>query len=95
MVQFVSWCELRSQSADVWRSLAQEDVVVTSDGEPVAILAAATATTWETTLAALRQARAQFAVAAMQRRACDTRADRLTAIDVGAEISAARRERRG
>ena len=94
MVQFVSWCELRSQSADVWRSLAQEkDLVVTSNGQPVAILATASAATLEATLSALRQSRAQSAVAAMQQRARDTGANRLTAVEVNAEISAARRGR--
>ena len=40
MVEFVSLCELRSQSEDVWRSLAQEkDLVVTSNGKPIAISA--------------------------------------------------------
>ena len=96
MVEFVSLCELRSQSEDVWRSLAQEkDLVVTSNGKPIAILSATTEATLEASLAALRQARAQLAVAAMQQRARETRADRLTLEDVNAEISAARRARSG
>lgn len=96
VVEFVRWGELPSQWEDVSRSLAQEkDVVVTAEGEPVAILAGTTAATLEATLSARRQARAQFAVASMQQRARETGADRLTAMDVDAEISAARRERSG
>ena len=41
----------------------------------------------------LRQARAQLAVAAMQQRARETGADRLTLDDVNAEIDAVRRSR--
>ena len=49
----------RSQSEDVWRSLAQEkDLVVTSNGKPIAILSATTEGTLEGSLSALRQARA-------------------------------------
>ena len=95
-MNFVSVRELRSQSAAVWRSLArQKDLVVTSNGKPVAILSATSGSTLEESLAALRQARAQLAVAAMQRRASETGADRMTLDEVNAEIDAARRTRHG
>lgn len=95
-MKFVSVRELGSRSADVWRSLAREkDLVVTSNGKPIAVLSATTASTLEASLAALRQARAQLAVAAMQRRARETGADRLTFEDVNAEIGAVRRARDG
>ena len=95
-MEFVSVRELRSRSAAVWRSLAREkDIVVTSNGKPIAVLSATTASTLEASLAALRQARAQLAVAAMQRRARETGADRLTLEEVNAEIDAVRRSRDG
>ncbi len=95
-MEFVSVRELRSRSAAVWRSLAREkDIVVTSNGKPIAVLSATTASTLEASLAALRQARAQLAVAAMQRRALETGADRLTLEEVNAEIDAIRRSRDG
>ena len=96
LVEFVSVRELRSQSEAVWRSLAREkDMVVTSNGKPIAVLSATTASTLEASLAALRQARAQLAVAAMQRRARETGADRLTFEEVDVEIDAVRRSRDG
>ena len=95
-MEFVSVRELRSRSAAVWRSLAREkDLVVTSNGKPIAVLSATTASTLEASLAALRQARAQLAVAAMQRGALETGADRLTLEEVNAEIDAIRRSRDG
>ena len=94
-MEFVSVRELR-RSAAVWRSLAREkELVVTSNGKPIAVLSATTASTLEGSLTALRKARAQFAVAAMQRGARETGADRLTLEDVNAEIDAARRSRDG
>ena len=94
-MDFVSVRELRTQSAAVWDALSKEkDLVVTSNGKPIAVLSATTASTLEASLAALRQARAQLAIAAMQERARKTGADRLTLEDVSAEIEAARRQRR-
>ena len=94
-MDFVSVRELRTQSAAVWDALSKEkDLVVTSNGKPIAVLSATTASTLEASLAALRQARAQMAVAAMQQRTQETGSDRLTLDDVNAEIEAVRRQRR-
>ena len=94
-MDFVSVRQLRNESAAVWKALAaSRDLVVTSNGKPIAVLSATTATTLEASLAALRQARAQLAVTAMQRRAKETGADQFTLDDVNAEIEAARRQRK-
>ncbi len=94
MVESVSIRDLCRRSAAVWRSLAREkDLVVTANGKPVAVLSATTASTLEASLAALRQARAQHAVATLQQGARETGADRLTLEDVNAEIEAVRRAR--
>ena len=94
-MDFVSVRELRTQSAAVWDALSKEkDLVVTSNGKPIAVLSATTAPTLEASLAALRQARAQLAIAAMQQRAQETGSDKLTLDDVNAEIEAVRLQRR-
>ena len=94
-MDFVSVRQLRNESAAVWEALAaSKDLVVTSNGKPIAVLSATTATTLEASLAALRQARAQLAVAAMQRRAKETGADQFALDEVNAEIEAARRQRK-
>ena len=57
MMRFVTVRELRSQSADVWRRLADEpEMVITSNGRPVAILSAVSSEGLEESLAALRRA---------------------------------------
>ncbi len=94
-MDFVSIRELRSHSAAVWEALADaKELVVTSNGKPVAVLSAATASTLEATLAALRQARAQLAVVEMQRQARQAGLDRWTLDEVNAEINETRRQRR-
>ncbi|MCY3622877.1 MAG: type II toxin-antitoxin system Phd/YefM family antitoxin [Gammaproteobacteria bacterium] len=93
-MDFISVRQLRTQSAAVWETLAvSKDLVVTSNGKPIAVLSATSAEGLEASLAALRQARAQLAVAAMQQRARETGADQLTLDDINAEIGAARRMR--
>ena len=86
--------ELQSPSADVWGMLAKEkDLVVRSNGEPVAVLSAVTASTLDAARAALRQARAQAAVAGMQRRAAEVGLDEWSPEDINAEINDSRREK--
>lgn len=93
-MDFISIRDLRTRSIAVQEALAtSKDLIVTSNSKPIAGLSATTPATVEASLAALRQARAQLAVVAMQRRARETGADRLTLEDVNAEIEAARRQR--
>ena len=92
----VSVGELCGRSAAGWRTLAYEtDLVVTSRGIPIAILSATTVSTLEESLAALRQARAQLAVAAMQQRASEIGADGMVLDEINGEIVLARRVRDG
>lgn len=93
-MDFISVRQLRTESAAVWKALATtKDLVVTSNGKPIAVLSTTTPETLEASLAALRQARAQLAVTAMQQRARETGADRFTLDDINAQIEAARLER--
>ena len=94
-MRFVSVRELRGRSAAVWKALADEkDLVVTSNGKPIALLSATSDEILEESLAALRRARAQAAAAAMQRASLEAGADRMPPEAVEAEIAAARSERR-
>lgn len=94
-MKFVSVRDLRGRSAEIWRELPDErEMVITSNGRPVAILAAVSESNLEESLAAFRQARAIEAVASMQRRSADVGTDALSAADIDAEIAAVRAKRR-
>jgi antitoxin (DNA-binding transcriptional repressor) of toxin-antitoxin stability system len=94
-MKFVSVRDLRSKSADIGRELTDErEMVITSNGRPVAILAAVSEANLEESLAAFRRARAIGAVAALQRRAVASGTDSLSADDIQAEIAAVREARR-
>lgn len=93
-MKFVTVRDLRGRSGQVWSTLARErEVVLTSNGKPIAILSAVSEDTLEASLAAVRRARAVAAVEALQRRSIAVGADRLSPADIAAEIHAARRAR--
>ncbi len=93
-MRFVSVRELRSQSARILGELDRGEVVVTSNGAPVAILTPVTADSVDIVLRAQRQARAALAVVEMQSGAARRGLDRLPDEEIDSEIEAARRERR-
>lgn len=93
-MRFVTVRELRSRSAEIWRRLADEqDMVITSNGKPVAILSAVSPDDLEESLSALRRARATAAVEAMQRESVTAGHHRMKRQEVQAQIAAARRDR--
>jgi prevent-host-death family protein len=94
-MRFVSVRDLRGKSAEVWRRLREErEIVVTSNGKPIAVLSSVSEDTLETALSAIRKARAVTAVEAMQRASAEAGTDRLTEKEIEAEIAAVRKKRR-
>jgi antitoxin (DNA-binding transcriptional repressor) of toxin-antitoxin stability system len=93
-MKFVSIRDLRGKSAEVWKNLPGEgEMVITSNGRPIAILAAITESNLEENLRAFRQARAIDAVAGLQRRSVEQGTDRISLAEIDAEIKATRRNR--
>ena len=93
-MRFLSVRDLRTASRRVWSKLAEEkEMVLTSNGRPIAILAAVDETRVEETLSALRRARAMLAVDELQRRSAERGTDRLTDGEIAAEIETVRRLR--
>ena len=94
-MKFVSVRDLRGKSADIWRELPEErEMVITSNGRPVAFLAAVNESNLEESLSAFRQTRAIDAVASVQRHSVARGADSLSSEDINAEIGAVREARR-
>jgi prevent-host-death family protein len=94
-MKFISIRDLRGKAAEVWKTLAGEgEMVITSNGRPIAILAAVDESNLEESLSAFRQARAVEAVANLQRRSVQQRTDRLSMDEIDTEIKAVRRKRK-
>ncbi len=93
-MNFVSVRELRNNSASIWKSLeSQKDLVVTSHGRPIAILFETSSEDFEASLLALRQARAQLAVARMRQSALRSGASQLSLDEINEEIREVRQQR--
>lgn len=93
-MRFVSVRDLRGKSAEIWRRVsAEKDLVVTSNGRPIAILSTVSERNLEESLAAIRQARAIQAVESMQRSSVEAGRDRLSSKLIDAEIKAVRKAR--
>jgi antitoxin (DNA-binding transcriptional repressor) of toxin-antitoxin stability system len=94
IMKFLSVRDLRGKSAEVWKELPEErEMIITSNGRPIAILAAISESNLEESLSAFRQARAVKAVASLQRRSAEQGTDRITMDEIDAEIKAVRKKR--
>lgn len=91
-MRFVSVRQLRSQSEKIFGNLDREEVVVTSNGTPVALLTPFSADTLDASLRAHRQAQTVMAMAALQESAAERGPDRLSDEEIMAEITSARQE---
>jgi len=87
--------ELKRKPTKQWREVAKTgDLVVTEQGEPVAVFLPIDAQSLEPTLSALRSVRALQAQAALQEAARRNSTHELTMAEIDEEIAAARRARR-
>lgn len=93
-MKFISVRDLRGKSAEVWKNLPGErEMVVTSNGRPIAILAAVSESNLEESISAFRQARAAEAVVSLQRRSLEQGTDSIKAKEIEAEIQEVRKKR--
>ncbi len=93
-MKFVSVRDLRGKAAEIWKALPGEgEMVVTSNGRPIAILAAVNESNLEESLSAFRRARAVEAVAGLQRESARPGARRISMDEIDAEIKVVRRKR--
>ncbi len=94
-MRFISIRDLRGNSAQIQRDLPKvKEMVLTSNGKPIAILTATSAARIEESLAMIRQVRAMEAVNLMQRRSMEAGTDRTSRKEINKEIAAVRKERR-
>ncbi len=94
-MKFVSVRDFRSKSGKVWKDLANEkDILLTSNGKPIALVSSVSEETMDDSLAALRQARAMMAVERMQSRSLSKGTSSMSLKEINAEISAVRKARR-
>jgi prevent-host-death family protein len=93
-MRFIGIRDLRNKLSQIRDELDREkEIVITSNGKPIAILSAVSEDNLEEQLEAFRQARAVAAVNALQGASARSGADKITLNEINEEIQAVRRER--
>ena len=90
-MKFLSVRDLKTKSAQVWKELPdQKDMVITSNGRPIALLSSITENNLEQVVSAFRQARAIEAVTSIQYESVRKQTDEITPEEIDEEIKAVR-----
>lgn len=94
-MKFVTVRDLRGKTSELWKELERErELVVTSNGKPIAILSATNEESFEECLWTLRRSRAGEALASLQRDAAERGLDAQTPEEVDTEIQQSRVKRK-
>ena len=94
-MKFISVRDFRVSSADIWKMLPKEqEMIVTNNGKPIALLTPLTDSTLEQSLANIRKAKAATAVKLMQQSAVASGRSKMSPGQIEAEIAAARKSKR-
>lgn len=93
-MKFISTRDLRNRPGFVQDLVRKEDLVLTANGKPVALVLRIEEDDLEETARAIRQARAQMAVSRIRRRAAELGLDKLDSEAIEKEIRAVRSQRK-
>ena len=94
-MRFLSVRDLKTKSSQVWKELAeQKEMIVTSNGRPIALLSSINENNLEQVLTAFRHARATNAVASIQYESTQKGTDKISMDQINAEIGVARSKRK-
>jgi len=94
-MKFLSVRDLKTKSSQVWKELpGQKEMIVTSNGRPIALLSSINENNLEQVLNAFRHARATNAVASIQYESTQKETDTVSMDEINAEIEAVRSKRK-
>ena len=93
-MKFLSTRELRNRPGYVRDLVRKEDLVLTANGKPIALLLGVEEDELDETTRAVRQAKAQLALARLRKIAAGRGADRMSASAIDKEIRAVRSRRK-
>ncbi len=94
-MKFMTVREMRGSGAALWRELpAEREMIVTSNGRPIAILTSIEGGDFEQSLKDIRRARAVRAVTELQSASLKNGTDRMSAEEIDEAIALARTKRR-
>jgi len=93
-MKFVSVRDFRIRPGDIWKQLKiDKDIIITSNGKPIAILNPIEAENLESSITVLRRARALLALEEIQKESALKGVDKLSEEEIEEEIKSSRSER--
>jgi antitoxin (DNA-binding transcriptional repressor) of toxin-antitoxin stability system len=92
-MRFISVRDFRTSSASIWKTLPEEqEMVITNNGKPIALLTPLSDKTLESTLASIRQAKAINAIKLIQQESVAKGMDKISMEEIDEEIRRIRKE---
>lgn len=93
-MKFITVRDLRTSPAKIWKTLPDEqEMIITNNGKPIALLTPLSDSNLEVTLSSVRQARATAAVRNMQQTSTRAGNNTMTQDAIQAEIKSVRTSR--
>lgn len=93
-MKFITVRDIRTSPARIWKELPEEqEMVITNNGKPIALLTPISDESLEGTISAVRRARAVEAVRVMQESAKANGTDTMTQVEIEEEIRQSRASR--
>jgi antitoxin (DNA-binding transcriptional repressor) of toxin-antitoxin stability system len=93
-MRFISVREMNTRPKEIWEKIKEEELVITSNGKPIALLSAVSEETLEKTIRMIRRIRALMALEEMQKKSLASGLDKMTDAEIQARIRAVRKTRR-
>jgi antitoxin (DNA-binding transcriptional repressor) of toxin-antitoxin stability system len=93
-MRFISVRDLNTKPKEIWGKIKNDEVVITSNGKPIAVLSGVTEENLEKTVRAIRRSRALIALEEMQKKSIQLGLDKLTDSQIESEIQAVRKSHR-
>ena len=90
-MKFITVRDFRTSSANIWKALPKEqEMIITSNGKPMALLTPICDATLEANLSAIRSAKAIAALKLLQQQSIKNGTDKMTLAEINEEIQKAR-----
>jgi antitoxin (DNA-binding transcriptional repressor) of toxin-antitoxin stability system len=93
-MRFISVREMNTKPKEIWEKIKEEELVITLNGKPIALLSAVSEETLEKTLRMIRRSRALLALEEMQRKSLALGLDKMSDREIEAAIRSVRKTRR-
>lgn len=91
-MRFLTIRDLKNKTAQIWKDLQEEqEMIITNNGRPVAILSSINEKNLETSLNSIRRTRLKEAVSSIQEESIKKGTNKLTIDDINNEIKEARK----